>query len=137
MQHALKILYLVYEMISNYNDFINGKTFSKKNILDLLKENKLNSEILNIKYLSFGKIFIKAKNNHKISLFKICLDKYSINLIHKFGGGKSGDLVYLIEKDHKKYVLKVFKKKKESKNEITIHTKMNNFKISHYFIGLY
>ena len=67
-------------MINNYNDFINGKTFSKKNILDLLKENKLNCEILNIQYLSFGKIFIKAKNNNKISLFKICLDKYSINL---------------------------------------------------------
>ena len=67
-------------MTKNYNDFINGKIFSTKNILDLLKENKLDCEILNVKYLKFGKIIIKAKNNNRISIFKVSLDKYSINL---------------------------------------------------------
>ena len=67
-------------MFNNYNDFINGKIFSTKNILDLLKENKLDCEILNVKYLKFGKIIIKAKNNNRISIFKVSLDKYSINL---------------------------------------------------------
>ena len=67
-------------MFNNYNDFINGKIFSKKNILDLLKENQLNYKILNIKYRPFRKIFIKAINNNMIFMIKICLDKYSINL---------------------------------------------------------
>jgi len=94
---------------------------TKKKKTKKTKETKLKSNFfknirnnLKTSHISSGKAILDNKE-----------DKYSINLIHKFGGGKSGDLVYLIEKDHKKYVLKVFKKKKESKNEITIHTKMN------------
>ena len=62
------------------NNFINGIIFSKKNIITVMENNKINEEIISINYTFFKKIFIKIKKNNKISLLKLCLDDYSISL---------------------------------------------------------
>ena len=65
---------------------------TKKKKTKKTKETKLKSNFfknirnnLKTSHISSGKAILDNKE-----------DKYSINLIHKFGGGKSGDLVYLI-----------------------------------------
>ena len=62
------------------NNFINGISFPKENIIKILKDNIINGEIVSINYSFFKKIFIKIKENKKTYLLKLCLDSYSIAL---------------------------------------------------------
>ena len=68
-------------MNNKFEDFISGRTYPKNKIIDLLKKNNLDNEILELKYFLFKEIFIKVKKNSNKNLFiKISLDQYSINL---------------------------------------------------------
>ena len=49
--------------------------------------------------------------------------EYRVTLAGKFSGGKSGDLVYLIKNNNKKYVMKIFMEKKSANHEIKLHKK--------------
>ena len=46
-------------MINTYTKFIKDKIFAKKDILKILTENKINAQIIDIKYYQFRKIYIK------------------------------------------------------------------------------
>ena len=62
------------------NEFINGKIFSKEDILKILEENRLSCKIISINYSFFKKIYIKIEEGKKIYLLKLSLDNYSIAL---------------------------------------------------------
>ena len=62
------------------NKIDNEKNISKKNIIKILNDNKINCQIIDIKYHNFKKVFIKIKENEEIYFLKLCLDPYSINL---------------------------------------------------------
>ena len=49
-------------MINTYTKFIKGKIFTKKDISKILTENKINAQIIDIKYYQFRRIY---KNNRK------------------------------------------------------------------------
>ena len=67
-------------MSLEFNNFINGISFPKENIIRILKDNKINGEIISINYSNFKKVFIKIEENKKTYLLKLCLDDYSIAL---------------------------------------------------------
>ena len=67
-------------MSLEFNNFINGISFPKENIIRILKDNKINGEIISINYSNFKKVFIKIEENKKNYLLKLCLDDYSIAL---------------------------------------------------------
>ena len=68
-------------MNNKFEDFINGRTYPKNEIINLLKKNNLDDEILELKYFPFKKIFVKVKkNSNENLLIKISLDQYSIDL---------------------------------------------------------
>ena len=46
-------------MVNTYIKFIKGKIFAKKNIFKILTENKINAQIIDIKYYQFRKKYIK------------------------------------------------------------------------------
>ena len=60
-------------MINSYTKFIKGKIFAKKNIFKILTKNKINAQIIDIKYYQFRKIYIKIKKNNKIFFLNLCL----------------------------------------------------------------
>ena len=66
---------------------------------------------------------IEAINNENDCVLKNQNDNYRIKLVKKFGGGKSGDIVYLIQNNNTNYVLKVFMDKKSGDHEIKLHKK--------------
>ena len=59
-------------MVDNYTKFINGKTFTKNDILKILDENKINGQVIDIEFYHFKQIYIKI-----IDLFLLtCLINY-------------------------------------------------------------
>lgn len=87
------------------NNFIDGKIFPKKNILAIMRDNKIDGEVISINYAFFKKIFIKIKKDNKISLLKLCLDGYSISLAKNEMNG----YLYLNEINNSKFNLLDFK----------------------------
>ena len=60
-------------MINTCTKFIKGKIFAKKDILKILTKNKINAQIIDIKYYQFRKIYIKIIKNNKIFFLNLCL----------------------------------------------------------------
>ena len=60
-------------MINTYTKFIKGKIFAKKDISKILSENKINAQIINIKYYQSRMIYLKIIENNKIFFLKLCL----------------------------------------------------------------
>ena len=60
-------------MINTYTKFIKGKIFAKKDISKILTENKINAQIIDIKYYQSRKIYLKIIKNNKIFFLKLCL----------------------------------------------------------------
>ena len=54
-------------MINAYTKFIKGKIFAKKDIQKILSENKINAQIINIKYYQSRMIYLKIIENKKFS----------------------------------------------------------------------
>ena len=59
--------------INAYIKFIKGKIFTNKDISKILIENKINAQVIDIKYYQFKKIYIKTIENNKIFFLKLCL----------------------------------------------------------------
>ena len=76
-------------MSHNFEKFIKGETFKKEDILRVLDNNKIKSEIIDIRYHHFKKIFIKIKENEKFFLLKLSLNSHSINLTKNESDGYS------------------------------------------------
>ena len=74
-------------MIDNYNKFINGEVFTKKDVQKILLENKIDEQIIDIKFYQFKKIYIKTLENNKYYLLKLCLNEYSIALANNEESG--------------------------------------------------
>ena len=67
-------------MIHNYSKFINGEIFTKNDILKILKDNKIECQIIDIVYYQYKKIYIKINEDGIVSILKLCLHKHSIEL---------------------------------------------------------
>ena len=86
-----------------------NKTKNKNKILKTIDTIKGNISIENI---DDKKSILISKGN-----------KIKIELIKKFSGGKSGDLVYLIKDNKKEYVIKIFMDHESANHEIKLHNK--------------
>lgn len=95
------------------------KRTSKRTVKRTVKGINKKKDILNLKS---GRT-IEAINNENDCVLKNKNDYYRIKLVKKFGGGKSGDIVYLIKNNNTNYVLKVFMDKKAGDHEIKLHKK--------------
>ena len=60
-------------MVNTCAKFINGKILAEKNILKILTDNKINAQIIGIKYYQFRRIYIKIIKNNKIFFLNLCL----------------------------------------------------------------
>ena len=86
------------------------------------KTKKVSSDTL---FESIKNDFVTTHISNKKASLSNKKENFSIQLIQKFKGGKSGDLVFLIMIKNKKYILKIFMDVKTSTNEINIHLKIN------------
>ena len=86
-----------------------NKTIKKNNNLKTIDKIKGNISVENI--------------NSKKSFLINDRNKIKIELLNKFTGGKSGDLVYLIKDKKKQYVMKIFMNSVSGNHEIKLHNK--------------
>ena len=92
-------------MIHNYKKFINGEIFTKKDIIKILVDNKIECQIIDIKFYQYKKIYIRINQGGVISILKLCLHKHSITLAKNEALGYS----YFNKEDDFKFNLPKYK----------------------------
>jgi len=92
-------------MIHSYTKFINGEIFTKKDILKILDDNKIECQIIDIRFYHYKKIYIKINENGIISILKLCLHKHSIKLAENEKQGYS----YFTKENNLKFSLPDFR----------------------------
>lgn len=98
-----------------------NKTKGKNETKNKNKTTNKNKTLKNIDTIK-GNISIENIDDKKCILISK-RNKIKIELIKKFSGGKSGDLVYLIKDNKKEYVMKIFMDRESANHEIKLHDK--------------